>query len=108
MDLNLQGKVALIVASSQGLGKAIATQLVKEGSHVMLNSRKEEKLKKVRKELEQLGIGKAAYYSANITNAADIINLSKQRVYHSKKSTSWSIMQEDLPEVHLNNYPMST
>jgi len=28
MNLNLQGKTAIVIASSQGLGKAIASQLV--------------------------------------------------------------------------------
>ena len=39
MNLNLQGKVALILASSQGLGKAIAAELVKEGTSVMISGR---------------------------------------------------------------------
>jgi 3-oxoacyl-[acyl-carrier protein] reductase len=35
MELNLMNKVALVVASSQGNGKAIDRQLVKEWAHVM-------------------------------------------------------------------------
>lgn len=75
MDLNLQGKVALVVASSQGLGKAIATQLVAEGAHVMLTSRDEEKLEAVKQELEQIGKGKVAYHRADVTNVDDIKSL---------------------------------
>ena len=44
MDFQLENKNALILASSQGLGKAIATELVKEGANVMLVGRYEEKL----------------------------------------------------------------
>jgi 3-oxoacyl-[acyl-carrier protein] reductase len=75
MDLNLQGKVALVVASSQGLGKAIAAQLVEEGANVMLTSRDGEKLSSVQKELQQLGKGKVAYHSGDITNVDDIRSL---------------------------------
>ena len=32
MDLNIENKVALVAASSRGLGKAIALQLSKEGA----------------------------------------------------------------------------
>jgi 3-oxoacyl-[acyl-carrier protein] reductase len=75
MELNLAGKTALVVASSQGLGKAIAEQLVKEGAYVMLTSRSEEKLQQVKQELEQLGTGKVAYYQADITKYEEIKSL---------------------------------
>lgn len=75
MDLHLHTKVALVVASSQGLGKAIAAELVKEGAHVMLTSRDPEKLQAVKNELEQLGTGKVAFYPADITKTEDIKQL---------------------------------
>ncbi|MFG6114797.1 SDR family oxidoreductase [Halobacillus sp. MO56] len=75
MDLNLNGKVALVVASSQGLGKAIAEQLVTEGANVMLTSRNEEKLQTVYEELKQLGKGNVSYFPADITSEEDIKNL---------------------------------
>lgn len=72
MDLQLQGKVALVVASSQGLGKAVATELVKEGAHVMLTSRDAAKLEVVQQELALLGKGSVAWHRADITKAEDI------------------------------------
>lgn len=47
MNLNLAGKKALVMGSSDGLGKAIAQSLILEGVEVCLNSRNEEKLKQV-------------------------------------------------------------
>lgn len=78
MDLHLQGKVALVIASSQGLGKAIATQLVKEGAHVMITSRNTEKLQCVQKELNEYDSGKVEYYTADIGNVEDIKALVKR------------------------------
>lgn len=75
MDLGLKNKNALVIASSQGLGKAIATELVKEGANVMLTSRNEEKLKKVQQELAELGAGKIAYFACDITKPAEIRQL---------------------------------
>ena len=72
MELNLKGKTALVVASSQGLGKAIAAQLAEEGANVMLTSRNAEKLQEVEAELQQLGEGKVSYFQADITNPEDI------------------------------------
>ncbi|MDM8150097.1 SDR family oxidoreductase [Priestia megaterium] len=72
MNLNLQGKNALIIAASQGLGKAIAQQLVKEGVNVIISSRNKEKLKKVQEELNQFGKGQINYFAADLKNKEDI------------------------------------
>ena len=75
MDLGLKNKVALVVASSQGLGKAVAKELVKEGAHVMLTSRSEDKLAEVKEELEAMHAGKVAYFPCDITKVEDIQKL---------------------------------
>ncbi|RFU63465.1 SDR family oxidoreductase [Peribacillus glennii] len=72
MDYQLQGKNAIVVASSQGLGKAIAAELLKEGANVLLASRDEDKLTAVQTELSTLGKGKVLYTAADVKNPADI------------------------------------
>ncbi|MEM1442147.1 MAG: SDR family NAD(P)-dependent oxidoreductase, partial [Verrucomicrobiota bacterium] len=44
MDLGLKKKGALVMASSGGIGRGVATELAREGARVMLFSRSEEKL----------------------------------------------------------------
>ena len=46
MDLGLKGKVALVAASSRGLGKAIAWGLAKEGAKLVICARNKEDLEK--------------------------------------------------------------
>ena len=73
MDLGLRGKTVLVVASSQGLGKAIATEIVKEGANVMLTGRHEDKLAKVKDELLSISSGRVQYQAADITNKKEEI-----------------------------------
>lgn len=75
MDLNLTGKTALIAASSQGLGFAIAEQLLKEGANVMISGRDAVKLEQKAKELENAGTGKVSFHAADITKIEDIKKL---------------------------------
>lgn len=77
MDLGLKDKRALVMASSQGLGKAIAEQLVREGTDVMIASRNEQQLKKVAEELNGINGGKVKYIRCDITNSADITRTVK-------------------------------
>ncbi|MGM7720114.1 SDR family oxidoreductase [Metabacillus sp. Hm71] len=72
MQLEYQGKSALIIASSQGLGKAIAKKLAEQGVNVMISSRDEEKLKQVKNELERTAKGKIHYKACDIKNKEDI------------------------------------
>lgn len=39
MDLDLQGKVALVTAASKGIGFAVASTLAREGATVTISSR---------------------------------------------------------------------
>jgi len=72
MDLHLTNKVALVVASSKGLGKTIASQLAQEGCDVMLTSRDMETLETTCKELQKLAKGRVECHPCDITSAADI------------------------------------
>lgn len=56
MDLGIQGKKALVMASSQGLGKAVAQELVREGAQVILSSRNLEALEAAAKEVGAVGV----------------------------------------------------
>lgn len=44
MDLGLKGKVALVTGGSQGIGRASATLLAREGAHVVISARREKEL----------------------------------------------------------------
>lgn len=75
MNLSFNGKTALVLASSQGLGKAIATRLVEEGADVMIASRNEEKLKDAAESLKAFGKGRVSYMKTDITSKEDIEKL---------------------------------
>lgn len=67
MDLKLNGKIALVIASSKGLGKAVAKQLAEEGCDVMLTSRDSQTLKAACREIQFTAKGRVAYQSCDIT-----------------------------------------
>jgi len=54
MDLGLKDKVAFIAASSQGLGKAVAFELVQEGAKVIINGRNGGTLERTKQEIKLL------------------------------------------------------
>ncbi|WP_026692216.1 SDR family oxidoreductase [Peribacillus kribbensis] len=80
MNYHLSGKTALVAASSQGLGKAIAEALVKEGANVAITSRSEEKLMQVQEELSQLQKGRVVYIAGDITSSEDIARIVEKTV----------------------------
>jgi 3-oxoacyl-[acyl-carrier protein] reductase len=52
MNLDIRGKNAVVCGSSQGIGKAIAVQLAKQGANVTLFARNQETLNQVKQELD--------------------------------------------------------
>jgi 3-oxoacyl-[acyl-carrier protein] reductase len=57
MELNMKGKVAMVAASSKGLGFGIAQELAREGTHVSIASRSQEGIEAAATQLRQQGSG---------------------------------------------------
>ncbi len=72
VELHLKEKTALVFAASQGLGKAIATQLAKEGANVVIASRSEDKLQSVVDELKKIELHNVQYIKADVASLQDI------------------------------------
>ena len=72
MDLGLAGDVALVTASSRGLGKASAAALAREGAHVAICGRTAETLESTRAELEELGDGDVLAMEVDITDPDEL------------------------------------
>jgi 3-oxoacyl-[acyl-carrier protein] reductase len=72
MDLGIQGKVALVAASSGGLGLATAKGLHSEGAKVVICSRSEENLEAARSQIMDQTGGDALAVQADLTQPKDI------------------------------------
>jgi 3-oxoacyl-[acyl-carrier protein] reductase len=72
MDLHLKNKNALVCGSTQGIGKATAKLLAKEGANVTLIARNEEKLKVVLSELSNNKEQCHSYLVADFSNPSEL------------------------------------
>lgn len=76
MELGLKGKVAVVMASSRGLGKAIAMEFAKEGAIVIISSRSEIALEQAAAEIKNAAKDAEVYYQrCDMTNEEDILSL---------------------------------
>ncbi len=75
METGLQDKVALVAASSEGLGRAIACGLAKEGARVAICARGEEALAQTAAEIEGATGSPVLAMVADLTNKQNIENL---------------------------------
>lgn len=76
MDLGLKDKIALVAASSQGLGKATALTLAHEGARVVISGRQEPALAAAKAEIEAAVPGAVVRANvADVTRPEDIERL---------------------------------
>ena len=81
MDLGLKNKVALIAASSKGLGRASAEALAAEGAKVTICARDEETLNRTRDTIAATGAEVLAL-RADMTDPENIQHLVQETVNH--------------------------
>ncbi len=76
MELGLRDRVAIVCASSQGLGKATATVFAREGAHVVLCSRDKTKLDAAASDIGREAKGGTVFpVVADVSSADQIVKL---------------------------------
>lgn len=95
-SFDLGGRTALVTGASSGLGARFARVLADNGAHVVLASRRVERLKELRAEIEAAG-GAASVVSLDVTDLADI-----ERAVGEAESSAGAI------DILVNNSGVST
>ncbi|MHB1134348.1 MAG: SDR family oxidoreductase [Chloroflexota bacterium] len=72
MDLGLRDKVAIVTAASQGMGKAVALGLAREGAKVAICSRRQEAISAAGEEIERATGSEVLALAADVTRPEDI------------------------------------
>ncbi|RYX86381.1 acetoin reductase [bacterium] len=69
--MNINGKVALVTGASQGIGRAIALRLARDGADIAIVDVKEEKMQAVAAEIREIG-RKATTFKADVTKRDEV------------------------------------
>ena len=69
--MSIHGKVALVTGAGQGIGRAIALRLAKDGAEIAIVDIKEEKMKSVAEEIRMIG-RKVTTFKADVTKREDV------------------------------------
>ena len=80
MDLGIKGKVALVAASSKGIGKAIAFALADEGVNLSVFSRSEDEIERTASEIRTRFPVDVLASAADVTNTEQIDRVVEETV----------------------------
>jgi len=80
MELGIQNKVALVMASSKGLGKAVAIELAKEGARVIICGTDAKALAATEAEIQTISPGNVMALVCDITDETQRKSLVEQSV----------------------------
>ena len=92
MDLGLKDKVAIVAASSKGLGKAVALELAREGAKLTICARGKEELDKTAEEITNETSAQVLALESDVSKTIDI-----------KKVVSATINEYSRVDIMVNN-----
>ena len=93
MKIDLTGKTALVCGSTQGIGKESALQLAKSGARLILAARDENKLQRVKKELDTINQQNNDFICADFDNYKLLYTKVKECVSKNNVIDPSSIMR---------------
>ena len=105
MDLGLQGKVAIVAASSKGLGWPARRRLARDGAQVMMCSRDADAIARAAEAVQRerckakMAVAQSGMV-ADVTQRDQITDWSTQRSPRTAGSTFWSATQAVLRPAH--------
>ncbi|OGF61455.1 MAG: hypothetical protein A2Y62_12235 [Candidatus Fischerbacteria bacterium RBG_13_37_8] len=82
MDLGLKDKIAMVAASSKGLGKAIAHELALEGCKIAICSRDTAALQKSAEEIERHSGGSVFYRTCDVKDRQQVAQFINELTTH--------------------------
>jgi len=102
---SVAGKKALVTGAATGIGRMIATALVRAGADVLIASRKGADCEKVAAELTALGTGKADGFAGDVSTEAGVLNLAEEvrsrtdrlHILVNNAGTSWGAPFAEFP-----------
>ena len=82
MDFGLRGKVAVITGGSEGIGRGIASQFLKEGAKVAICARRDDVLQQAAEELRASTGGDVLAVPADVTKPETLTSFIDRAVQH--------------------------
>ena len=78
MDLNLEGRTALVSGASSGIGAGIARVLAGQGVRLAITARRRDLLERLAEQLAAAGAGKVVVVSGDATDADDVARIAAE------------------------------
>jgi 3-oxoacyl-[acyl-carrier protein] reductase len=80
--VKLEGKRAVVTGGSRGLGKAVASAIVREGATVLICARNAGELEQARAELDKSSARRVHAYICDVATKSDLDNLAAEALRH--------------------------